>query len=276
MARGVLKTVPLDDVAAEITDFPAAIVCARCGSAECPGCEPLESGDTTASGVVVFVPWERPQGGFIARLWGTTRASTEGADAFFSHLPDGPLGPSLGFALVGETMAVGSSVATFFGLGLGGFSLAFPALTAFALRDHAWQAALLRIVSTAWLSFTLVLVSAHALHGAMLHLMATREGASGNVRKALRFGLYAVGWDIATSPLGLVIALFAGGLPGLRATRTYAFRTPGSATSAMLRGLYHLEGARAARARSRAMAVTMSASVAAIILACLAVLLSAR
>ena len=38
------------------SDVPAAVVCAHCGDADCPGC----LNEQTRSGVVAIVPWERP------------------------------------------------------------------------------------------------------------------------------------------------------------------------------------------------------------------------
>src|SRR5579862_5127232 len=82
-------------------DVPAAVVCAQCGNADCAGCfeEP------TKSGVVAVVAWERPGAPALARLWATARATTYSAEPFFETLPDGPLAPAFGFAVVSELLA---------------------------------------------------------------------------------------------------------------------------------------------------------------------------
>ncbi|MGH7437003.1 MAG: hypothetical protein ACRENE_15120, partial [Polyangiaceae bacterium] len=46
-------------------EVPAAVVCAQCGDADCPGC----LRENTRSGVVAVVPWERPGASSLVRLW---------------------------------------------------------------------------------------------------------------------------------------------------------------------------------------------------------------
>ncbi len=242
----------------ELLDFPAAVVCATCGAGDCPGC--ADERVTGHSGVVVFVPWERA-GGVFARFWATTRASTDGAEAFFSGLPDGPLGTALSFALVAEVTAVGSSLGACFALGAAVAWAAFPAWAAYLWGESAARLAFARVFVVMVASFTWLLVAAHALHGWSLDRAAARAGAKRATSRALRFGLYAAGWDVATSPLGALVTLVSAGPRAVLGLTTHAFRTPGRATSAMLRGLYRLDGAVAAEARARAMRVTMAASV---------------
>ena len=264
----------LDDEVVELLDVPAAIVCATCGKPDCAGCFD-DVGNKTESGVVVFVPWERPAIGLFSRIWGTTRASTEGAESFFSSMPKGPVGPALSFAIAAEAVAVGSSIL----MGAGALSLIvaliLPSVARAVLHDPRWQMVLMRMTFTAWLAFTVMLVGAHALHGATLHVAAVRRGGKGELSRALRFGLYAAGWDVATSPFGLMVSLFTGGLRGVAGARVHAFHTPGRATTAMLRGLYGVTGVPAIRARRWSMTITMTGSVLAIIAALFAVFLAA-
>src|SRR5579883_1026941 len=79
-------------------DVPAAVVCALCGDAECPGC----ANELSRSGVVAVVAWERPGAGALPRLWNTARAATFDAERFFESLPDGPVAPALRFAVICE------------------------------------------------------------------------------------------------------------------------------------------------------------------------------
>ena len=248
----------------ELLDFPAAVVCATCGAGDCPGCHDVRV--TGHSGVVVFVPWERA-GGFASRFWGTTRASTDGAEAFFSGLPDGPLGTAVSYALVAELAAVGSSLAVCFALGVGLAWALFPAWATFLLSAAQTQLALARVFVVMVASFTWLLVSVHALHGWLLDRAAGRAGAKRATTRALRFGLYAAGWDVVTSPLGALVTLVTAGPRAALGLREHAFRTPGRATSAMLRGLYRLDGEPAADVKRRAMRTTMVASVALVIVA---------
>ena len=271
-------TPPVEDVTdevVELTDVPAAIVCAACGKPECAGCAEDDLGGKTRSGVVVFVPWERPGGSVWGRLWSTTRASTEGAESFFAAMPEGPIAPALTFAVSGEAVAVGTSLLAIAGALGGGVMLLFPELASAAMLDPRWRAVGGRVIVAAWVAFTVMLVSAHALHGVTLDRAARREGAKGDMTRALRFGLYAVGWDVATSPFGIVVGLLSGGPNALRAAHNHAFRTPGRATAAMLRGIYGLTPEPAARARARSMTITGPLSVLAVIAALAAIALAA-
>lgn len=252
------------EVELELLDFPAAVVCATCGSGDCPGC--ADERVTGHSGVVVFVPWERA-GGFFGRFWATTRASTDGAEAFFSGLPDGPVGPALSFALVAELVAVGSSLGLCSALGVGVAWAALPAWASYLWSDSATRLAFARSLVVMVASFTWLLVGVHALHGWLLDRAAARTGARRATSRALRFGLYAAGWDVVTSPLGALVTLLIAGPRAALGLREHAFRTPGRATAAMLRGLYRLDGEPAAAVRARAMRATMAASVALVLVA---------
>jgi hypothetical protein len=179
------------------------------------------------------------------------------------------------FAVAAEAVAVGSSILAGAGtLGLAVAAIA-PSLAHVVVTEPRWQSLMLRVGFAAWASFTAMLVGAHALHGATLHVAATRQGGKGELSRALRFGLYAAGWDVATSPFGLVVTLFTGGLRGVAGARVHAFRTPGRATNAMLRGLYGLTGDAAVKARRASMTVTMIGSVIAILAALACVVLAA-
>src|SRR4051812_40651921 len=85
-------------------DVPAAVLCAFCGQADCPGCT---TATEQASGVIAIVPWER-SGSVWVRLWATANATTQGAEAFFAVLPDGEIRKAMSFAVVAELLAVSS------------------------------------------------------------------------------------------------------------------------------------------------------------------------
>ena len=59
------------------------------------------------------------------------------------------------------------------------------------------------------------LVAAHVAHGWALDLGARRSGARGATTRALRFGLYAAGWDLVIGPLGAVVVAAKEGVQGL-------------------------------------------------------------
>src|SRR5262252_8354066 len=92
-------------------EVPAAVVCAQCGDADCPGCQ----SELSRSGVVTIVAWERPGGRTLGKMWETAHAATRDAEAFFELLPDGPIAPALRFALACELLASGAVILLFLG-----------------------------------------------------------------------------------------------------------------------------------------------------------------
>jgi hypothetical protein len=244
----------------ELADLPAAVVCATCGESDCPGCA-LEPARDTRSGLVVFVPWERPQLGLWGRFWTTSRLTTESAETFFASIPDGSVSPALSYALLAESVAVGSTVLAWTALGVGLMYAILPAFTAHTLSSASGQAGLIRMSGVAWIAFTSVLLLTHLIHGYFLDREAGRAGRERKPARALRFGLYAAGWDVAQSPIGFAALLIRRGPGAFREALRHATTTPGRATTALLRGVYGLEGEALATVRRRSFLRTMIASV---------------
>ena len=195
--------------------------------------------ERSRSGVIAIVAWERP-GPTLVRLWGTAKAATQNAEAFFEALPDGGVMPALRFAVVAELLAstamlgmLASGLALMLGV-LGIFPDGIPILIA------------LRVAFVAVIGLTALLVGAHAVHGFSLELGARRAGVpTTSVTRALRFGLYAAGWDVVVGPIGFFVLLFREGpLKAFGITRI-ARRLPTRSSLAFLRGAYRLDEARA-------------------------------
>jgi hypothetical protein len=225
-------------------DVPAAVVCARCGQAECAGgCQEQRSG------VIALVPWERASGGVVGRLWATARATTFEADRFFELLPEGPVGPALAFAVLSELIAATAMLFALF------VPVAFvaPRWMLHVLRDEAGWA--LRLACSGVPLVAALLVAAHAAHGSALHFGAKRSGALGGARRALRFGLYAAGWDLVIGPVGVLAAIFRRGPLAALSILGLATGLPTRSAKAFLRGRYGLQGD-AARGALRASHVT--------------------
>jgi hypothetical protein len=231
-------------------DVPATVVCAICGDAECPGC----ANEVSRSGVVAVVPWERPGAGFATRLWATARASTFDAERFFESLPDGPIAPALRFAIVCELLA-SSAVAL----------CVVPVVLALApdwLRHVVFERGglLARATFAGIPALALVLVLAHAAHGWALYFGARKlPSASRGPSRAIRFGLYAAGWDLVIGPLGVVLAGVKEGPKRALQVATVASGLPGRSARAFLRGAYKLD--------AREMARPLRASYVAVVLA---------
>ncbi len=214
------------------SDVPAAVVCARCGDAECAGC----AYDPTQSGVVAMVAWERPGAPLVGRLWATARAATRDPERFFETLPDGPIAPALRFAVLSEMIAA--------------TAMAFVALVPIAILAPGWighvaaeagsRAARLAVAGLPMLAA--LLVAAHAVHGWALDRGARRSGGRAATTRALRFGLYAAGWDLVIGPLGAVVLAVREGLGAAVSIGGHSVGLPTRSAKAFLRGCYGLEG----------------------------------
>ncbi len=238
-----------EDVVDDSIDVPAAVVCAACGDAACAGCERALS----RSGIVSMVAWERPGAPALGRLWATARAATMSGELFFELLPDGPVAPALRFALVVEMIAALGFVATMLPLVV----VLAPSWARHVVMDAAAREISLRIGVVAVPSLALLLVAAHAAHGLAVDHGARGAGARGARVRALRFGLYASGWDLVLGPVGAVILAAKEGLGSTRALLALGVGLPGRCARAFLRGAYHLDGERAARASRSATAVAI-------------------
>jgi hypothetical protein len=213
-------------------EVPAAVVCAHCGDAECAGC--LQ--DQTRSGVVAIVPWERPGAGATTRLWATARATTLDSERFFESLPDGPLGPAFKFAVTAEVVASCAMVM----LGLLPIALLAPGWARHVLVDEG--PAFARLLATGIPMLAGILVVAHVVHGLALDWGARRSGARGALERALRFGLYAAGWDLVFGPIGVVVVAFKEGPRASLSVLRAGSGLPTRSARAFLRGCYRLEG----------------------------------
>jgi hypothetical protein len=199
---------------------PPVSVCVSCGLSTCSGCAPV--GAPTRS----VLPWEDSRRHWLVRLWQTALASGVEPERMFGELAPGRVAPALGFALLAETLALGS-----LGL-LGGAAvwLALPDLASQILRHPEALGA----VSALFVGSVLLMLLLHLIWGISLDLGAAFGSGKTSVRHGARFGLYACGWDLMTSPLGLLCALlFAGPVRGLRPVGAAA-RAAGPAQRAYL------------------------------------------
>jgi hypothetical protein len=236
-------------------EVPAAVLCARCGEADCPGC----FHDESRSGVVAVVPWERPGAPMLTRLWATARASTFDADGFFEAMPDGPLAPALRFAVLSEMIAT-TAMALLLLVPVAFFA---PGWIRHVLVDEFTTALRLAVLGVPLVAALLVV--AHAVHGWALDLGARRSGARPATTRSLRFGLYATGWDLVIGPLGAIIVAVREGGASAGSIASITVGLPGRSARAFLRGCYRLEGEAAAPAlRASYVAATIATLVGAL------------
>jgi hypothetical protein len=213
-------------------DVPAAVVCARCGDAECSGC----FFEQTRSGVMAIVPWERPGAPFFMRLWSTARATARDPERFFESLPDGPVGPALRFAVLCELIATVAMALT----GVIPLAIFAPGWATHMLLEASGPASRLAVVGLPMLAALLVV--AHVMHGWALDRGARRSGARGAATRALRFGLYSAGWDLVIGPFGAVVMAVREGASAALSLAGASIGLPTRSASAFLRGAYGLQG----------------------------------
>jgi len=223
-------------------DVPAAVVCALCGDSDCPGC----GGDRSRSGVVSIVSWERSGVPVLTRLWATARATTKEPEGFFGTLPDGSLGPALRFAVLSEMLAATAMILVWVPVA----AIVAPLWLRRVAFDGETRSLALRLLLLGIPALAFLLVSAHAAHGLALDQGARRCGAPSSWRRALRFGLYASGWDLVIGPLGAVVVGIKEGASAALALTTAAVGLPTKSARAFLRGVYGLEGVSARKALS--------------------------
>jgi hypothetical protein len=248
----------VDEAALELSEVPATVVCATCGLPECD-CD-LDR-PSAFSGVMAIVPWERPGGTMLSRLWATAKLGTLSPGAFFAALPPGGVALPLVFAVLSEAFAALGLSATLGGIGL----LLVPALGSELLSNRPLQAAVLHGLAWGVPGLALAMVLLHACHGAALDAAARREGSRQNGR-GLRFGLYACGWDLVTLPLGLLLLMLTDGpLSALRHSAR-GLTAPNTAALAYLSHVHHFEREVAARVSRRAVGIVFVPMVALVVL----------
>lgn len=255
-ARDSLSDHTADDPALDLIDVPAAVVCANCGDAACPGCGGLHE-ITQSSGVVAIVPWERPGLSLTRRLWSTAELATTASSAFFAALPDGDLAAAVRFALTAEILAVLGLAAALVPLAV---ALA-PNLVHSAWADPAMRRGIVRALACCIPGLAFFMVFLHVLHGVGLDRGARRLGARPRRGRGLRFGLYSCGWDLVTLPLGWLVVLLSSGPRAAWRTIPLGMSVPAKAARAYLRGVYRLDEAQARQAARHAVTLPAAAVV---------------
>jgi hypothetical protein len=155
------------------------------------------------------------------------------------------------FAVLAELLAVMSMVFAVLPL----LGLALPTLLLDVARSPALRGAVLRWVLLGIPSVAAWMILVHVGHGAALDIGARKQGGRRDRRRAVRYGLYACGWDVMFGPLGVIVELATKGVSALPEVTKLMVRVPRRSTDAFLRGIYQLSPERASRAqRTGAMA----------------------
>jgi hypothetical protein len=165
----------------------------------CAGCAP----HAAASGTTGNIAWESVSGRWGERLWLTALATSAPPARVFAELSDGRLAPALGFALLAEGIAIGSLLLAVAAAGW----LVAPDWCRLLVADPT----LLGLTLALPVAASIAMVGFHALWGLCLEVGARGPGSAPHYRQGLRFGLYACGWDLLTSPAGVVQGVLARG-----------------------------------------------------------------
>ena len=176
MMHGIRGSTLAEDDA--FADVPPSVVCAVCGHAACVGCLPVGDDGRVASAVVAVV---RTVDGSMP---GLLVAATSQPAAFVRAMDSRPLARVVAFAAACEVLA-GAQVT------------AFIAVALRVLLGPVSIAKLTAVTGLATVVLAAVLVAGHALWGAAVHDV--------DRPRALRFGLATCAWDLALSPVGLVL-----------------------------------------------------------------------
>ncbi|HET9959151.1 MAG TPA: hypothetical protein VFQ61_31890 [Polyangiaceae bacterium] len=169
------------------------------------------------------LPWES-NGGLPERLWGTALLTSVEPQRAFGELPEGKLGPAFTFAVIAELYAIGSVTA-------------FLILSALVIDAEFTRVLLSNPLVTGvtfgvTLGLSVIMVLLHALWGVTLEFGLRTAGRHANYVQGIRFGLYACGWDLLTSPAGIAQGLLSRGLWGAWGPIRAAVGVPRSALHA--------------------------------------------
>lgn len=224
-------------------DVPPMVSCAVCRRPDCAGCEVTATRPLSLVGLA----WEGSSAHWMRRLWFTALASSTEPQKTFGELPEGRVAPALAFALLAESLAVGS-------LGSALVLAALAVAPEFSLRVLATPMFLLVALSSLC-ALSLLMVALHVLWGLCVEFGAQSTGGNARFGQGMRFGLYACGWDLLTSPAGVVEGLLSRGFFAAWRPIVQAARVPRTALRAYVEDCRHLDASAQRRGLQLSIAV---------------------
>lgn len=211
-------------------DVPPVTACASCGQALCDGCAPNELEQEAselrpqARGTL---PWERAtRDGYLRALTLTALETAHPQQTCFAQQKSGSLLRALHFALVAETLAI-TSFALPWALG---FCALFPELALRLLHSPPALALGALILSVLILGVVIL----HMVWGGALEWAIAQRGTPAAYALGQRFALYACGWDVLSSPAGLLLVSAYQGTAAARGALFAGIAVPRRALSAYL------------------------------------------
>ncbi len=251
----------------DMPELPAVAVCAVCGDPSCPGHDFEQSGERPIHRVL---PWEDGETAPLRALWQTAMltASDLGlwARAARGPAPSGAgIAPAFAFALACELLAVAATTLPLTAVGAG--------LCFWLTHDLALTASVAGALVRAGLVFVPMMLIIHLVHHLVVAKVGGRAGAEQGGRAfervpAIRAGLFACGWDLATGPLGVLGPLVRGRFGEARARLRGNRDLYRTSTRVWLLEIHGIESAAVERAAHRATWPFMALL---LVVACLAV-----
>ncbi len=179
-------------------DVPPATFCTWCGRTDCEGCAVSDRGPF--SEVRQIIPWEERRG--FASWWLTCMRVTEPPMVWLDDVLAGRVGRAAWFALLAEVLAVTSYAAPVVFAG-------WLFMAAFGAASPAWSvvSGTIRVC----VGLGAFMVALHVVWVAALEALLVVRGRKSEWKPAILLGLYACGWDMVTSPGGVVLGWYYGG-----------------------------------------------------------------
>lgn len=217
----------------DMRDVPAIAVCAQCGDPSCPGHDFEQSGERPIHRLLSWEDGETPP---LRSLWRTAMTSASDLELWVraSRSTGNGIGPAFTFALACELVAVAATCGP---LAILGGTAAW-----YFTHDAAAVATVLALVGRIALVFVPTMIVIHVVH----HLVIAREGGKLGTpisrAAAMRAGLYACGWDLATGPAGILAPILVGDFAAARERMRGNSSLYRDATAVWLRDVHGVEG----------------------------------
>lgn len=242
----------------ELRDVPAIAVCAQCGDPSCPGHDFEQSGERP---IHRLLPWEDGETAPLKSLWRTAMKSASDLELWVraSRSTGNGIGPAFTFALACEMLAVAATCGP---LAILGGTLAW-----YLTHDVHAVLTVLAVVARVSLVFVPTMLLIHVVHHWVIAREGSKVGDPISRTAAIRAGLYACGWDLATGPAGILAPIFVGDLGAARRRMQGNSSLYYDATTIWLRDVHGVEGEITKRVRR----ATVPWMVVLLLLACVSV-----
>jgi hypothetical protein len=140
-------------------------------------------------------------------LWQSAWQAVEQADTLAQRVAGDRVGRSLLFALSCELLAIGS-IALALLLAVAAF---YPHMVVVAVMNPGFGSQILQVAAAVVVLLSVGMVALHWLWAWAMELGARREGLPTRWAGGMTLASYACGWDLITSPLGVLLALLSHG-----------------------------------------------------------------